>query len=80
MNAAVILPIRYVTPDKVSQVLATLMANGARVSCTRYQAARYLDAARGDVDAACESWREDHLHWSARVLTERLPGSLEASE
>jgi len=72
-------PIRYVTPDKVSQVLTTLM-DGAHIPCTRAVAARYLDAARGDVDAACESWREDHLHWSARVVTERLPGSLEASE
>lgn len=72
-------PIRYVTPDKVSQVLTTLM-DGAHVPCTRGQAKRYLEAARGDVEAACESWRVDHMRWCDRVVCERLPGSLEASE
>jgi hypothetical protein len=66
-------PIRYVTADKVAMVVA-------HIPCTRYVARGYLEAARGDVDAACESWREDHMRWGLRVACERLPGSLEASE
>jgi hypothetical protein len=62
-----------VTPDKVSLVVA-------RVQCTRLIASAHLQAARGDVNAACASWVRDHLSWANRVAFERIPSSMEASE
>lgn len=47
---------------------------------TRYVAAAYLDAARGDVGEACESWRIDHHHFDMPAFAHRVPASLEASD
>lgn len=47
---------------------------------TRYVAAAYLDAARGNVADACESWRNDHHHFDMPALPHRAPASLEASD
>lgn len=48
--------------------------------CTRYIAAGYLDAARGNVDEACESWRVDHRHFDMPAFAHRAPVSMEASD
>lgn len=73
-----IAPIRVrpacVTPDKVSQIVARCPA------CTRCVAAAHLEATYGDVEAAIESWLEDHQHLIERAHYVRHHGSLEASE
>jgi hypothetical protein len=62
-----------VTPDKVAQVVA-------QVACSRLVAAAHLQAARGDVEAACASWLRDHPNWADVVMFHRIPRSMEASE
>lgn len=71
---SLISPIRYTTPDKVAMVVAR-----CGTQCTRLIAAAHLEAARGDVEAACQSWAGDHTHWAHRVAYQRIT-SLEASE
>ena len=52
----------------------------AHTGCTRFIAAGYLDAADGDVPAACESWRVDHRHFEMPAFAHRAPVSMEASD
>jgi hypothetical protein len=50
------------------------------VRCTRGVAAALIHAARGNVEAACEAWRQGHGEAGEKAAYARFLGSLEASE